>query len=212
MKYYAVRCGKTPGVYTSWEECRSAIEGFSGAEYKSFKTEREAELYAAGRDIYREQIEADLGAGYAVAYTDGSFDKAAGRYSWGNCIFDLDGSELHFSGAGEDPDFIGSNNIPGEVFGVLNALKWAAAHGRKRINICYDYAGLEHWAEGSWKANTKIAAFYKQEFKKYGGIEVVFTKIPGHSGNPYNETADRLAAAALKGGARSEEKAKGAIG
>ena len=40
-KFYAVRKGKTPGIYTSWDLCRAQVHGFSGAEYKSFPT-REA--------------------------------------------------------------------------------------------------------------------------------------------------------------------------
>jgi ATP-dependent DNA helicase PIF1 len=40
-----VKKGIEPGVYTSWEECAKQIEGFSGAEYKKFKTETEATDY-----------------------------------------------------------------------------------------------------------------------------------------------------------------------
>jgi ATP-dependent DNA helicase PIF1 len=42
MSFYAVKKGLEPGIYTSWEECAVQIEGFSGAEYKKFKTEAEA--------------------------------------------------------------------------------------------------------------------------------------------------------------------------
>lgn len=45
MSFYAVKKGIEPGVYTSWEECAKQIEGFSGAEYKKFKTETEATDY-----------------------------------------------------------------------------------------------------------------------------------------------------------------------
>ena len=44
-KYYAVRKGKTPGIYNSWSECKLQVDGFSGAEYKSFKSEEEAREY-----------------------------------------------------------------------------------------------------------------------------------------------------------------------
>ena len=43
QKYYVVWNGTEDGIYTSWEACQEAVEGFSGAKYKSFKTEREAE-------------------------------------------------------------------------------------------------------------------------------------------------------------------------
>ena len=45
MKYYAVKVGKRPGVYKTWEDCSEQVRGFSGAEYKSFKTQEEAENF-----------------------------------------------------------------------------------------------------------------------------------------------------------------------
>ena len=43
QKFYVVWNGAEDGVYTSWEACKEAVEGFSGAKYQSFKTEAEAE-------------------------------------------------------------------------------------------------------------------------------------------------------------------------
>jgi len=42
-KFYVVWEGHQPGVYESWEECKAQINGFPGAEYKSFKTKQLAE-------------------------------------------------------------------------------------------------------------------------------------------------------------------------
>ena len=47
-KYYAVRVGKTPGVYLTWEECRRQVSGYPGAVYKSFPTRQEAEGFMTG--------------------------------------------------------------------------------------------------------------------------------------------------------------------
>lgn len=44
-KYYAVRKGKKVGIYTTWDECKELVSGYSGAEYKSFKTLDEAKVY-----------------------------------------------------------------------------------------------------------------------------------------------------------------------
>jgi ribonuclease HII len=43
--YYAVRKGRTPGVYYSWEECEAQVKGFSHAEYHKFTKLDEAETY-----------------------------------------------------------------------------------------------------------------------------------------------------------------------
>lgn len=42
-KYYVVWNGVSPGVYSSWTDCKLQINGFVGAVYKSFDTREEAE-------------------------------------------------------------------------------------------------------------------------------------------------------------------------
>ena len=44
-KYYAVRVGKVPGIYQTWDECKKNVHGFPAAEYKSFPSEEEAKAY-----------------------------------------------------------------------------------------------------------------------------------------------------------------------
>jgi len=46
MKYYAVRAGRVPGIYLSWDDCKRQVYGFPGALFKSFKTEVEARGFA----------------------------------------------------------------------------------------------------------------------------------------------------------------------
>jgi len=41
-KFYTVWKGKRPGIYTSWNDCKAAIKGFKGAQYKSFLSFNEA--------------------------------------------------------------------------------------------------------------------------------------------------------------------------
>ncbi|MDE6555086.1 MAG: ribonuclease H family protein, partial [Lactobacillus sp.] len=45
MKYYAVKTGRTPGVYRTWEDAKKQVDGFSGAEYKSFEKITDATEY-----------------------------------------------------------------------------------------------------------------------------------------------------------------------
>jgi ribonuclease HI len=42
-KYYVVWKGKETGIFDSWDKCKRQIEGFTGAQYKSFKTKQAAE-------------------------------------------------------------------------------------------------------------------------------------------------------------------------
>ena len=36
MKYYAVKVGRQTGIFNTLEECKEQVDGFEGAEYKSF--------------------------------------------------------------------------------------------------------------------------------------------------------------------------------
>ena len=45
VKFYAVKQGIKTGIYTSWEECKLNVIGYSGAIYKSFDTFKQAEEY-----------------------------------------------------------------------------------------------------------------------------------------------------------------------
>ena len=54
-KYYVVWDGASCGVFSSWEACQEAVEGYSNARYKSFKSMEEAEdAYEMGADAYYE--------------------------------------------------------------------------------------------------------------------------------------------------------------
>ena len=44
-KFYGVFRGYIPGIYTTWGEAKTQIDGYSGAVYKSFKTEEEAKKW-----------------------------------------------------------------------------------------------------------------------------------------------------------------------
>jgi len=41
-QWYAVRVGKTPGLYKTWGDCERQVSGFSGARYKGFPCRNEA--------------------------------------------------------------------------------------------------------------------------------------------------------------------------
>lgn len=49
-KIYAVRKGKVTGKFYTWDECLDATKGVSGAEYKSFTCEEDADLYLNGME------------------------------------------------------------------------------------------------------------------------------------------------------------------
>ena len=51
MKYYAVKKGRNPGIYTSWDLCLKEVKGYKGAVYKSFKKKEDAEDFLEDKKI-----------------------------------------------------------------------------------------------------------------------------------------------------------------
>lgn len=200
MKYYAVKKDSGNAIYTSWDECKSAISGEKGVKYKSFSTLDEAKAYLEDSDIWKETIANDIKKGFVVSFCDGSFDRSLKRYSYGAVIIDLNFNEHFINGYGDNEKYLSSHNVAGEVFGVLNSLDWAKKNGCKKIKIYHDYNGLSKWVMGEWKANSDIAKTLKKEFEDNykNEMEVVFEKVKGHSNNKYNDKADALAREALK--------------
>lgn len=199
MKVYAVKKGHQTGIFDNWADCQAATKGFSGSEFKSFTTKEEAKAYLEDRDVWVEQVAKDNSDGYLVAFADGSYDKDLKRYSYGVKFIRPDGSEEDICGYGSNQEYIDSNNIIGEIFGVINALDWAISNESEKIKIYHDYEGLSKWISGEWTANSKVAkmytSLYELKFKDF--LEVRFEKVPGHSNVIYNEKADQLAKSAL---------------
>ena len=61
------------------------------------------------------------------------------------------------------------------------------------VTIYYDYAGLEYWANGTWKANNELSKEYQQKMQSLTDVNVEFIKVPAHTNNKYNERADKAA-------------------
>jgi ribonuclease HI len=45
MPFYAVRLGRNPGIYLTWDEARKNVEGFHGAVHKKFSSQSEADTF-----------------------------------------------------------------------------------------------------------------------------------------------------------------------
>ncbi|MCL4140489.1 UNVERIFIED_CONTAM: hypothetical protein GTU68_048551 [Idotea baltica] len=55
-KFYVVWKGKKTGVFSSWNACKKQIDGFAGAQYKSFASKEEAEIAIKGNYAELKQI------------------------------------------------------------------------------------------------------------------------------------------------------------
>ena len=198
-KIYAVKKGKKTGIFTSWEECKEAVEGFSGCEYKGFNSEEEAKAYIDGEDIVLvNDILPRLQQNKVVAFTDGSYDTNENRYGSGVCIFAPDGINTELCNRGNNAQYIELRNIAGEIIAVLSAVDWAWKNGYQAISIFHDYEGIGKWATGEWKTNKNLSMYYKKYIDdKKDVIDIEFIKVDGHSNNIYNDRADKLAKSAI---------------
>ena len=187
MKYYAVKKGRNPGIYTSWDSCLKEVKGYSGAIYKSFKTKEEAEIYMAGEE---KQIE--IGANSVIAYVDGSYNKKLKVYGSG-VVYITDDKELELMKSYDDAYHI-HRNVAGEVKASELAIEKAIEDKKDQIIIYHDYQGIASWANGDWKTNNDLTKSYKrfidQARKK---IKIDFVKVKGHSNDKNNDKADQLA-------------------
>ena len=197
-KYYAVRAGRRTGVFETWAECQIQVTGFRGAAFKSFPTRAEAEAFVSGTPMAADSTAvSEPQADGAVAYVDGSYNVSTGEFSCGAVLF-LNGEELHFSKKFNDPQLAEMRNVAGEIKGSETILTYCMEHGVPDVTIYHDYEGVAKWATGEWKANKEGTHGYRDFCAAAAGrVKFRFVKVKGHSGDKYNDLADRLAKDAL---------------
>lgn len=187
-KVYAVRKGKTTGLFYSWEACQEAVEGFPGAEFRGFSQEEDARQY----------LEPEQKRDRLAVYVDGSFDEALKKYSFGCIILLPDGREIRKSGNGDNPETLAIRNVAGEMLGAMYAVKWAIKNHYNAMELYYDYDGIEKWATGAWRTKNHLTQKYAEFMRVHQNyVDITFCKVRAHTGNRYNEEADKLAKAAL---------------
>ncbi|MFT8767281.1 MAG: ribonuclease H family protein [Lentilactobacillus hilgardii] len=150
IKYYAVRKGLQTGIFTTWDETSKQVSGFSGAEYKSFKSKSEAEGFLTGKQSIQghqnsskrqpkssvavnRPIELSFGDDIIV-YTDGgsrSHGNRSGEHvkqgdkaAWAYLILIANPKQEVSDTGGE----YGATNNRMEIMGLLKALTYLADH------------------------------------------------------------------------------------
>lgn len=203
QKYYAVKVGMETGVFTTWEECRTRVSGYSGAVYKSFPTREQAYAYLGIEPVDEKsphdfmQKDGMNDRDCVKIYVDGSYNDATKEFSYGMVVLLADREET-YRRKFDDESLASMRNVAGEIKGAEAAMQYAIDHGLSEIEIYHDYEGIARWCLGEWKTNKEGTKAYKAFFDEASRqVKIRFVKVTGHSHDKYNDMADGLAKEAL---------------
>jgi ribonuclease HI len=153
------------------------------------------------------QIEKEINEYKYLAFIDGSCvkDKSSpncGKVGFGCYIYVNDGTKdndaVKLNGQVTDEHYRNLENIGGELISALQAINFAISKEWPYITLCYDYMGIEMFANGKWSTKDPAVLDYVYNFGLYNKrININFVKVPAHTGIKGNEYADMLAKAAI---------------
>ena len=220
MKYYAVRKGRNPGIFSTWLECSKSITGFKGAEFKSFKSLKEAQDFSCTSES---QLSDSDKLSDSLKLSNSNVDKriqdpekpqVLAIYTDGACK--SNGTSKSIAGYGvyygdNDPrniskKLLGSiqTNNRAELMGVIEALDSLESHTEAIIYTDSQYVqkGLEswlsNWKKRNWKTvngspvlNQDLWKILDESKRKKPLVKICYVK--GHAGIKGNEMADKLA-------------------
>ncbi|MCP3926421.1 MAG: ribonuclease HI [Desulfobacterales bacterium] len=194
-KFYAVKSGYNPGVYTSWESAKKEVDGFKGALYKSFSKKEEAILWIDGLN----DNETTNNKQNIVIYTDGGCINNPGPGGYGAVLIYGD-KEKKIKGG-----FSHTTNNRMELMAVIEALKTLK---KKDIPVSlysdsrYVVNGIskgwaKKWRKNGWIKSDKKRAqnvdLWEILLNLVKDLNIEFIWVKGHAGNKYNEICDTLA-------------------
>ena len=136
-------------------------------------------------------------------YTDGSFNRDHKNICGHASVILINDKVFVLYGGITSQDYTSMWNVGGEIYAVLNSLRFIVEKLNIQnavINLYYDYEGIEKWISKKWKSKKMITKKYYNEVKNMCekfNIKLAFNKIKSHSGNKYNDIADIYAKKAI---------------
>lgn len=214
-KYYAIVSGRKPGIYDNWAAAQAQVTGYQGAKFKGFATRAEAESWMRN-PIYSQSATAEKTAntarsalssgtspknGEVTIYTDGGARYNPGPGGYG-IVQICNGERKELSGGYQ----LTTNNRM-ELMGCIVALRELECRD-KPITLYSDSSYVvngivkgwaKSWRKKGWiKSNNKPAMnadLWAELLDLIEDLNITFTWVKGHAGNPMNERCDELAVA-----------------
>lgn len=158
-KVYAVRSGKQTGIFNTWEECQSATKGYSGAEYKSFKSMADAEQYMRGDAPLSVSLPS---VGALLTFTS----KLKGDVLKFTVTLQ---SKLMTDVVSVETDVSGYPlSLVSDILPVVTGLYRAKSLGISEVTVVHRNEGIEAWYTGAWSANTDFTRQYAAVARSLG--------------------------------------------
>ncbi|KAJ7070672.1 ribonuclease H-like domain-containing protein [Mycena amicta] len=224
MPVYAVKIGRTPGVYDTWAECEAQVKGFPDAKYKKQNSKPEAWAWIRGETLAAAVSTASVAvsASTSSSATKRSFLQAAtGQVVYSDGACKDNGKPGARGGIGvywgdNDPRNL-SERCPGaqtnnraELIAIVRILEETPfttdtlcirTDSKYSIN-CLD-SWIKKWILNGWRTdsgpvkNMELIQYLKAHLdtRAQRGQTITLEYVKGHSGNPGNDAADQLAVA-----------------
>lgn len=124
-------------------------------------------------------------------YVDGSFMN--GKCGSGWVLVDSSDKVIKEFSTRLQSDY-GMHQVTGEIYALLDGLEYCLNNGIKDVKVYFDYLGVRNWITGEWKAKNS----YTKQYAEIGrflvnSMNIEFIKVKSHSGDYFNDLADRLA-------------------
>jgi ribonuclease H-related protein len=187
MKYYAVVKGYHPGIYTDWPTTLKEVRGYSGAVYKSFSTQKNAEQFL----LQHQTQTTDSPLPKIVIYTDGSY--LAPNAGFGVLIIKPNGKKYYAYG---QVSLKKVDSAIAELYAIYVALSLVEedvviySDSQYAVDAFSNY--ITEWKKNSWKGVKNLELIQAID-KLTQNRKVKWKKVKAHVGIPENELVDRLA-------------------
>ena len=192
MKYYAVRVGKAPGIYYTWDDAKKMVEGVTGAEFKSFKSLQDAQNYLNGNVTEEDKFVLTTGD---YAFVEGICSGT--DYGYGAYV-KINGIVTKLYKKGSDTEMASMRTIAGDLLGVVSVLQFAMKSHSKSITIYYNSEGIEKWVTGAWSAKNIYTQKYAEYIRRcYSKINIQFIRVNNLKGISAKDEAIALAKRSL---------------